>query len=412
MIYIIGISDDGLEGLSSLAAAKLKQAELIVGPAALLEKAASLPARKEAIGGDLEKLALMLDKESSREVVVLAGGDPLFYGTARFLCDRLGKDRFEVVPHVSTMQLAFARVKESWEEAYLTNLATQPLDRVIERIRTAEKIGLFTSEQTTPAVLSERLVQLGIDYFTVYVCENLGSPDERVTRGTPTEIARQRFGALNVMILVRKPGVPDKPTNLVRRRLFGNPDEMFLHSKPKRGLVTPSEVRAVALSEMELSPESIVWDVGAGSGSVAIEAATLAEKGHVYAIEMDAEDYGLLFENTQRFGVRNLTPVLGQAPQAWSKLPDPDVIFVGGTGRMVTDIVEAAWPRLRTGGRLIANMTGLENVAALQSLLSEKLKAEAELWMIQVSRGNQQFDRLRLESSNPTFIIKSCKTTK
>lgn len=410
MIYIIGISDDGLEGLSSLAVSKLKQAELIVGPATLLGKAASFAARKETIGGDLEKLALMLDKESSREVVVLAGGDPLFYGTARFLCDRLGKDRFEVVPHVSSMQLAFARVKESWEEAYLTNLATQPLDRVIERIRTAEKIGLFTSEQTTPAILSERLVQLGIDYFTVYVCENLGSPDERVTRGTPAEIARQRFGALNVMILVRKPGVPDKPTNLVRRRLFGNPDEMFLHSKPKRGLVTPSEVRAVALSEMELSPESIVWDVGAGSGSVAIEAATLADKGHVYAIEMDAEDYGLLFENTQRFGVRNLTPVLGQAPQAWSKLPDPDVIFIGGTGRMVTDIAEAAWPRLRAGGRLIANMTGIENVAALQSLLSERLKSEAELWMIQVSRGNQQFDRLRLESANPTFLIKSTKT--
>jgi precorrin-6Y C5,15-methyltransferase (decarboxylating) len=210
MIYIIGISDDGLEGLSSAAVAKLNQAELIVGPASLIEKAASFPAKKEVAGADLEKLATMLDKQAGKEIVVLAGGDPLFYGTARFLCDRLGKDRFEVVPHVSTMQLAFARVKESWEEAYLTNLATQPLDRVIERIRTAEKIGLFTSEQVTPAILAENLGQLGIDYFTIYVCENLGSPDERVTRGTPAEIARQRFGSLNVMILVRKPGVPDE----------------------------------------------------------------------------------------------------------------------------------------------------------------------------------------------------------
>jgi precorrin-6Y C5,15-methyltransferase (decarboxylating) len=409
MINIIGISDDGLEGLSSVAVSKLKQADLIVGSSRLLEKAASFSARKEVAGADLDKLALMLEKESAMEIVVLAGGDPLFYGTARFLCDRLGKDRFEVVPHVSTMQLAFARVKESWEEAYLTNLATQPLDRVIERIRTAEKIGLFTSEQTTPAILAEQLLQAGIDYFMIYVCENLGSPDERVTRGTPAEIAKQRFSPLNVMVMVRNPGVPDKPTNLVRRRLFGNPDEMFLHSKPKRGLVTPSEVRAVALSEMELTSESVVWDVGAGSGSVGIEAASLAERGHVYAIEMDAEDYGLLFENTQRFGVRNLTPVLGEAPSAWNKLPDPDVIFVGGTGRAVTTIVEAAWPRLRTGGRLIANLSGLENVAALQSLLNEKLSAEAQLWMIQISRGNQQFDRLRLESANPTFLIKSIK---
>jgi precorrin-6B C5,15-methyltransferase / cobalt-precorrin-6B C5,C15-methyltransferase len=409
MIYIIGISDDGLEGLSSAAVAKLNQADLIVGPASFIEKAASFSAKKEVAGSDLEKLATMLDKQSGKEIVVLAGGDPLFYGTARFLCDRLGKDRFEVVPHVSTMQLAFARVKESWEEAYLTNLATQPIDRVIERIRTAEKIGLFTSEQITPAILAENLVQLGIDYFTIYVCENLGSPDERVTRGTPAEIARQRFGSLNVMILVRKPGVPDKPTNLVRRRLFGNPDEMFLQSKPKRGLLTSSEVRAIALSEMELSPESIVWDVGAGSGSVAVEAASIADKGHVYAVEMDAEDYGMLVENTQRFGVRNLTPVLGQAPQAWSKLPDPDVIFVGGTGRMVTELVEAAWPRMRASGRLLANVASMESVVALQDLIREKLKSEPMLWMIQVSRANPQFDRLRLESANPTFLIKAIK---
>ncbi len=409
MIYIIGMSDDGLEGLSSTAVARLKEADLIVGSAPLLDKTQQFSAKKEVVGGDLDKLAMLLDKHTSGNAVVLAGGDPLFYGTARYLCDRLGKDRFEVVPHVSTMQLAFARVKENWDEAYLTNLATQSLDRVLERIRTAEKIGLFTSEQVTPAILAEQLVQRGFDYFTIYVCENLGSPDERVTRGSPVEIARQKFGPLNVMILVRKPGVPDKPTNFVSRRLFGNPDEAFLQSKPKRGLLTPSEVRAIAISEMELSPESIVWDVGAGSGSVGIEAASIADRGHVYAIEMDAEDFGLLTENAQRFGVRNLTPVLGQAPQAWQKLPDPDVIFVGGTGRMVTELVEAAWPRLRSGGRLIANIASMENVVALQSLLNERLGVEPVLWMIQLSRGNYQFEKLRLESANPTFLMKATK---
>ena len=409
MIYIIGISDDGLEGLSSAAVGRLKDADLIVGPASLIEKTGAFTAKKEIVGSDLDKLALLLDAHQGGNAVVLAGGDPLFYGTARYLCDRLGKDRFEVVPHVSSMQLAFARVKENWDEAYLTNLATQSLDRVIERIRTSEKIGLFTSEQVTPAVLAEQLILQGIDYFTIYVCENLGSPDERVTRGLPTDIARQKFGPLNVMILVRKPGVADKPTNLVRRRLFGNPDEVFLQSKPKRGLLTPSEVRAIAISEMELSPESIVWDVGAGSGSVGIEAASIADRGHVYAIEMDVEDFGLLTENTQRFGVRNLTPVLGQAPQAWQKLPDPDVIFVGGTGRTVTDLVEASWPRLRSKGRLIANIASMENVVSLQNLLSDRLAVEPSLWMIQLSRGNYQFEKLRLESANPTFLIKATK---
>jgi precorrin-6Y C5,15-methyltransferase (decarboxylating) len=124
---------------------------------------------------------------------------------------------------------------------------------------------------------------------------------------------------------------------------------------------------------------------------------------------MDAEDYGLLVENTQRFGVRNLTPVLGQAPTAWLKLPDPDAIFVGGTGRSVTELVEAAWPRLRPGGRLIVNLASMENLVALQNLLNEVLNCEPQLWMVQISRGNYQLEKLRLESANPTFVVKATK---
>ena len=409
MIYIIGIGDDGIAGLTNAALERIQSASLLVGPSNLMSKAEQFKARKEIIGGDLEKLATLLDRETVGDVVVLTGGDPLFYGTARFLCDRLGKDRFTVIPHVSSMQLAFARVKESWDEAYLTNLATQSLGKVLERIRTSEKIGLFTSDEVSPSDLAKALVDQGIDYFTIYVCENLGSPDERVTRGSPADLATQKFSQLNVMVLIRKPGVPDRPAALVARRLFGNPDELFLQSKPKRGLLTSSEVRCVALSELELAEDSILWDVGAGSGSVAIEAASIARLGHAYAIEMDAEDYGLLVENTQRFGVRNLTPILGQAPTAWLKLPDPDAIFVGGTGRSVTELVEAAWPRLRPGGRLIVNLASMENLVALQKLLTEDFKCEPQLWMVQISRGNYQFEKLRLESANPTFVIKAIK---
>ena len=130
-------------------------------------------------------------RQASRRTVVLASGDPLFYGTARYVCAKLGKDRFEVVPHVSSMQLAFARVKESWEEAFLTNLAGQSIERVIDRIRTSETAGLFTSEQWPPAAVAQALLEHGIDSFQAYVCENLGSPDERVTQGSLAEIARR-----------------------------------------------------------------------------------------------------------------------------------------------------------------------------------------------------------------------------
>ena len=407
-ILIIGVGDDGAEGLTKQAADQIGAAEVLVGSATLLAKFPHFSGRKEAVGPDLDRLANTLDLSDS-STVVLASGDPLFYGTARFLCDRLGKDRFDVLPHVSSMQLAFARVKESWDEAYLTNLASQPLERVIDRIRSAEKVGVFTSEDVPPARLAEELLSKGISYFTAYVCENLGSPDERVTRCALADVVNQRFSPLNVMILVRQSGVPDRQAESDNRRLFGNPDELFRQSKPKRGLLTPNEVRSIALGEMSLKSTSIMWDIGAGSGSVAIEAAQIARHGKAYAIEMDAEDYNLLVENARHFGVSNLVPILGEAPKAWETLPDPEAIFVGGTGRAVTELVTLAWPRLQPGGCLIANMMSMDYVVALQQLFVSNMGIEPMLWMIQVSRGNYQMDKLRLESCNPTFLLKAVK---
>jgi precorrin-6Y C5,15-methyltransferase (decarboxylating) len=343
-----------------------------------------------------------------KRIVVLASGDPLFYGVARYLCDKLGKERFEVVPHVSSMQLAFARVKESWEEAFLTNLATHGLDRVLEQVRGAEKVGLFTSDASPPSAVAQALLEQGIDYFSAYVCENLGSPDERVTQGELCEIAGQEFSPLNVMILVRKPHVPDRPAELIGKRLFGNPDESFLQSKPKRGLLTPAEIRVIALSEMDLGPSSVVWDIGAGSGSVAIEAAQIASSGTIYAIEMDPDDHQLIQANTSRFNVKNLVPVLGRAPEAWSGLPDPDAVFVGGSGRGVSHLVDAAYGRLKVGGRLVVTMGSIDNVSQTHQLL-HGYGLDVKVWMLHFARGNYQLERVRFESLSPTFLISAVK---
>lgn len=402
--YIIGIGDDGLEGLTATARALIEQAEVLIGSPHALAVVKDRYAKHVELGGDLEFAVRSIAEHAGRRIVVLMTGDPLFYGTARFLCDRLGKERFEVVPHVSSMQLAFARVKENWDEAYLANIATQGLERVVDQIRSVEKAGLFTSEAIPPAAVARELLAQRIDYFTVYVCENLGSPDERVTSAELAEVADHEFAPLNVMILIRKPDRPDRAQDGARRRLFGNPDEVFLQSQPKRGLVTPAEVRAIALAEMALAPTSIVWDVGAGSGSVAIEAAQIAAQGTVYAIEMDAEDYQLISANAERFGVRNLRPVLGQAPQAWAALPDPDAVFVGGTGRQVSGIVVQAYDRLRPGGHVVANVRSVENVAAVREALHRKTEDD-KVWMIHIARGVYQLERVRFEALNPTFLI-------
>ncbi len=407
-VYVIGIGDDGLDSLTGTARQLVDQAEVLLGAERLIAAVSNESAERVAVGSDFEDLIAKIEAHSDKRTVLLATGDPLFYGTARYLCDHLGKERFEVVPHVSSMQLAFARVKESWDEAYLTNLANQTLERVVERIRTAEKVGIFTTEETPPSAVAKAMLDRQIDYFHVYVCENLGSPDERVTQCDLKELAEQEFSLLNVLVLVRNPDVPDRPTQMIGRRLFGNPDEAFLQSKPKRGLLTPSEVRVLALAEMDIGPSSIVWDVGAGSGSVAIEAAQIANGGSVFAIEMDPEDHQLISENAQRFGVTNLMPILGQAPEAWQDLPDPDAIFIGGTGRSVSTIAKEAFARLRPGGRVVVNVGSIENVGSVHEALRE-CAGDANAWMFNIARGTQQLVRLRFESLNPTFLLCAVK---
>jgi precorrin-6Y C5,15-methyltransferase (decarboxylating) len=403
-VFIIGIGDDGLEGVTSSARQLIQRAKLLIGPEHTLRLVPAQGGERLAVGANLEALVERLASATQGPIVMLASGDPLFYGVARYLCDRLGKDRFEVVPHVSSMQLAFARVKESWEEAYLTNLANHSLESVLEKIRVAEKVGLFTTEVASPAKICRALLDHRIDYFTAYVCENLGSPDERVTHGELADLVELEFAPLNVMVLVRKPNVPDRPSEAIGHRRFGNPDEVFLQSKPKQGLLTPAEVRAIALAQMDLGPRSVVWDIGAGSGSVAIEAAQLAADGTTYAIEMDADDHELIRANAERFHVKNLVPVLGRAPEAWATLPDPDSIFAGGSGREISRLVDLAYERLRSHGRLVANVGSLENLAEVHATLQART-ADVKVWMINVARGTHQLERVRFDALNPTFLL-------
>jgi precorrin-6Y C5,15-methyltransferase (decarboxylating) len=409
MVYIVGIGDDGPESLTTAAKARLEEADLLLGPERALASVPSSRAERVAIATDLEELVRQIEAgRASRRIVVLASGDPLFYGVARFLRDRFGKDAFEVIPHVSTMQLAFARVMESWDEAYLTDAALHPLDEIIHRIRIAEKVGLFTSEDCTPADVARALLDESIDYFRAYVCENLGTRNEVVTQGTLAEIAEIDFSPLNVMILIRQPDVPDRQRLEGQRKVFGNADEMFRQSRPKQGLLTPTEVRTLALAQLNVHPESVVWDIGAGSGSVSVEAAQLARSGRVYAIEPDPEDCQLIRSNMAVFGVTNVEVVLGRAPDAFAGLPSPDSVFIGGTGRETVGILSKAFDRLKPGGNLVCNVASLENVHAATATL-KKFVGHVGLLLVNVARGAYQLENIRFEALNPSFLVYATK---
>jgi precorrin-6Y C5,15-methyltransferase (decarboxylating) len=404
-LVILGIGDDGLAGLTNSARRLVMSADLILGAPSTLSLLNSVPARKETLEPEMSVvLRQVREALSCRNPVLVSGGDPLFYGVARYLCDRLGKDLFEVVPHVSSMQLAFARIKESWEDAVFLNLAGRPIESVIDRIRTAEKVGLFSSDEWPPGRLARELLDRGIDYFRGYVCENLGSPDERVTQAELSDLATMEFDPLNVLILLRKPNRPDRASLGGRRRLFGNRDDSFAQSLPKRALITQAEVRAIALAQLDIRATSVVWDIGAGSGSVSIEAAQLAHLGTVYAIEPEAADVALIQANAESFGVPNVRVVLGRAPDVLERLPEPDAIFVGGTGRQVDLVLNTAYARLCRGGSMAVNVATIDGLSAAYHALKH-LAGEVRVWNVSIARGIEQMDRLRFEAIAPTFLL-------
>jgi precorrin-6Y C5,15-methyltransferase (decarboxylating) len=279
------------------------------------------------------------------------------------------------------------------------------LEDVLDRIRTAETVGLFTSEHQGPTRIARQLLARGLDYFRAYVCENLGAPDERVTQAELVEIAEMEFSPLNVMILKRKPGRPDQPRAVSKLRRFGNPDDVFTQSRPKSGLITQAEVRAIALAQMNLQPGMVAWDVGAGSGAVAIEMAQLCEPGMVFAIEQDAADYHLILANAEAFGARNVKAVHGTAPAVFEGLPAPDAIFIGGTGREVGRLIRASYESLRFEGQLVVNVASLEALSAVYTTLKE-LAGEVQVLLVNLSRGVEQIETVRFEALNPTFLLR------
>lgn len=410
-VFIVGIGEDGLSTLSSSARRQVENAELLFGSQRTLDLIPKSAAERIVVGANLGEMVQRVEQALGRKrIVVLASGDPLFYGFARYLCDRLGKQNFVVEPHVSSMQLAFARIMESWDDAYLTNVGQRPLDTVIDKIRVSERVGLFTTDELTPPVIARALLNEGIDYFQGYVCENLGARDEVVTQGSLAELAEMTFGPLNVMILIRKPNVPDKAIRGFTPRLFGNDDEWFRQSRPKRGLLTPAEIRTLALGQLSLRADSVVWDIGAGSGAVSIESALLARVGRVFAIEPDIEDCQLIRDNAGTFGVTNVEVVMGRAPEALGPLPAPDAVFVGGVGRETVGILGHVFDRLKPGGRLVANVASLENVSAATSTL-KPLVDHVGLLMCNLSRGAHQLDSIRFEAMNPSFLVFGAKPT-
>lgn len=189
---------------------------------------------------------------------------------------------------------------------------------------------------------------------------------------------------------------------------MGIREDEFVYRKPKRGLITKTEVRVISLSKMALREDSVVWDVGAGSGSVSIEAALIARRGRIYAIERGEEDIGLLKKNIEKFQIHNCTVIHGRAPEALTGLKAPDAVFIGGSGGAMGEIIEQCWKRLKLGGSLVINVATIENLYAAFSSLKKK-GIPCETTLISIARSREMRKLTRFDALNPVFVISARK---
>jgi precorrin-6Y C5,15-methyltransferase (decarboxylating) len=303
------------------------------------------------------------------------------------------------------MQLAFARVKEPWQEAALVSLHAKPIENLLPALEEKRLIGLFTDETNSPDAIAHFLLERGEAGWAGWVCENLGGIEERVGAMTLDEMARGQFASLNVVILKR-----EKPTDTagadrpVRwEGAFGIPDDLFIYRRPKAGLITKKEIRVMSLAEMGLRRDSLTWDIGAGSGSVSIELARLCPEGAVFAVEKNREDFELIERNMRRFGIKNITAVCERAPAGLEHFPDPDAVFIGGSGGEMEEILYICTARLKPRGRIVANLITMENLHHISHFLKE-IPWEVTYTLAQVSRSKPILEMVRYEALNPITI--------
>lgn len=420
---IIGVLDNGTEGITPQALAHIRSADLVIGGHRTLELFADEFAPQcetRDLTGKLSEVPewIRAAQALDQRVVVLATGDPLCHGIAAYLQSRLCIEACEVLPNVSTIQLACARVGLPWQELKICSVHSrdagewQPaagrehgLYPILQALQQHDRLAIFTSPENTPDRIARMLVTEGLaDEWQMAVAEHLLQDDERVVASVAiADAATLSFADPNIMLLWRTAARPRAP-------LFGRADDQYRQRTPEKGLITKREVRAVSLARMQLRSDSIVWDIGAGSGSVGLEAAQLARDGYVYAIEKNSDDAAIANDNRRALKIHNYTLTHGKAPQGLEQWPDPDAIFVGGSGGELAELIRIAMQRLKPAGMLVMNFVTFENIAtAIETLKS--LNCSWDITQLQASRSKPVLDLHRLAAENPVWIVCAQRNT-
>lgn len=392
-VTLIGMGSGQPENLTLQGLAALRQADLILGARRLL---AVLPAgctENRAAAYRPDEVAELLQTSGAENAVLVYSGDTGFYSGASSMLEKLEAlgVRARVLPGLSSIQLLAAALGRPWQGWNLVSAHGRTCDPVAECMQ-GRPTFFLTGGSEDPATLCAQLAAEGFGDVQGVVGQCLGTPEEKLFRGSVKELAAGRFNSLSVLLV--------EAAEVLPRRAPGLPDEAF-----ERGDVpmTKQEVRAAVLAKLAVRPEDILWDVGAGTGSVSVELALAAPRGRVYAVECRPEGCALIKANREKFRTRNLVLVEGLAPAALSDLPAPDAVFIGGSKGSLAAIVDAALEK-NPDARICVSAIALESLSAAVAALTAKGRT-VQVSQLAVSRAKAVGGLHLMMAQNPIYLI-------
>ncbi len=395
-VTVIGVGLEGAAGLSQALLERIARADQLWGSQRLLAMFPQVAAEKKEIRNNVASyLRELVQRAAQTQVVILASGDPGFFGLGATLLKVLPPEEVLLFPQPTTLQAAFARLKISWSEAAFTSAHARPVSEVIGAVRRYAKVGILTDPRQNPAWLAEKLLSAGVPDCTAFVLQNLGAANEAVIQTRLVELPGQQFADLNVLVLVQDTGW--KPV----ASFVNRPDEAYAHV---RGMITKRDVRAVSISRLAVRENDIVWDIGAGSGAVSIELAELAWRGRVFAVEKDNTCLDCIQANLARFGCQNVEVVAADAPEGLAGLPTPDAVFIGGSGGNLEEILLHIEMVAQRVCRVTANFTLLENLLTASHWMQQH-GWQPEIIEAGFSYGKPVGNGTRLAPANPVYIL-------
>lgn len=410
-IHVVGIGLSGRGGLTTPVTTLIDQATALVGSERHLSYFPAHPGEQIPLtefSQGLQTIQEHLAYCSEPLVVVLTSGDPLFFGFGRLLLQTFAPEQLCFHPYLSSVQLAFNRLKIPWQDAEVISVHGRPLTPLTAAWQKGiDKIAILTDHHNTPAEIARLFLSLKLPIqYDFWVCENLEGDNERIQKFQPHQLLNGQFSPLNVVILLRQTPKEQNTLPLESTPVIGLSDQDFYTFADRPGLMTKREIRILVLAELQLQKHQVIWDIGSGTGSVAIEIARTVPSAQIYAVEKTELGNQLIHQNCKHFLVNNVHIIHGKAPEALHHLPAPHRIFIGGSGGQLNEILNYCETRLTSQGVIVLSIATLENFQVVGSWFHQR-SWTVEYLQVQLARSIPVASLTRFNPLNPVLLVRA-----